>query len=312
MATIMITGGTGLIGSALTQHLLHNGHDVIVLTREPGAQPARQGIEYAGWDLRKGWIDEDAFQRADHIVHLAGANVAEKRWTSKRKQEIVYSRVQSGALLVNALKGISNKVQSVVSSSAIGWYGPDREIPNTEPFVESAPHSNDFLGTTCAAWEAAIAPAADLEKRLVYLRTGIVLSKEGGAFAEFMKPLKLGVATVMGSGKQVVSWIHIQDLVRMYTEAIFSSQWKGVYNAVAPHPVSNKELITSMAHKRGKFSLRFPVPSLALNLVLGQMSIEVLKSATVSAKKVLDNGFVFQFPTIETALSDLMIADDRR
>jgi uncharacterized protein len=306
MAVVLITGGTGLIGDALSAHLVQLGHQVIIVTRYIGSKQPREGISYVEWDIRKGTIDKKSISKASHIVHLAGANVAEKRWISKRKQEIVYSRVQSGALLVNALREIPNQVQSVVSASAIGWYGPDSQIPNTKPFVETDPSSDDFLGTTCAAWEAAIAPVSDLGKRLVYLRTGIVLSKEGGAFKEFVKPLKFGAATVLGSGKQIISWIHIDDLVRLYTSALFDASWNGVYNAVAPNPVSNKKLISTIAETSGRFYVKVPVPSLALSLALGQMSIEVLKSTTVSAAKVSDKQFEFNFPDVESAVQDLM------
>ena len=161
MATILITGGTGLIGTALKNELIKKGYYVIILTREIPAHKYKskhQNLSFAKWNIDKQYIDADAIKKADHIIHLAGANVAEGRWTAKRKKEIVDSRVQSGKLIVKALNEIPNKVQSVISASAIGWYGPDAQIPNPQPFVETDIAANDFLGTTCKQWEAAIRP----------------------------------------------------------------------------------------------------------------------------------------------------------
>jgi hypothetical protein len=305
MATVLITGGTGLIGSALTKALVHKGYNVIILTRNKNGHKASEKISFAEWDVKKQTIDREAIAKADHVIHLAGANVAEKRWTEKRKREIVDSRVQSSTLLVKALKEIPNQVTTVVSASAIGWYGPDPQVPNPAPFVETDPPHQGFLGYTCQQWLAAIEPVGQLGKRLVLLRTGIVLSQHGGAYREFKKPLNFGMATILGNGKQIISWIHIDDLVRMYIAAIENERMQGVYNAVAPNPVSNKVLVLQMAKQRGKFYLPVLVPSFALKMALGEMSIEVLKSATVSAAKIEASGFAFGFPTIETAIRQL-------
>jgi len=191
------------------------GYKVIILTRS--AKPSQGNISYAKWDINKSMIDKTAIEKSDHIIHLAGAGVADKRWTNKRKKEIIDSRVKSSELLIDALKEANNNVQSVVSASAIGWYGSDQK---GKTFTESDPPNNDFLGETCRLWEQSIEPVKNLGKRLVILRTGIVLSNEGGAFVEFKKPMKAGVAGILGSGKQVISWIHIDDLCRMYIDAI--------------------------------------------------------------------------------------------
>jgi hypothetical protein len=287
----------------LTKELAAKGHAVMVLTRK--ARAAKNGVTYKEWDVEKRTIDNDAIAQADYIIHLAGANVADGRWTEKRKKEIVDSRVGSGELLVKSLKEIPNKIKAVVSASAIGWYGPDPQIPNTRPFVETDPADDAFLGETCRQWENAIWPVADLGKRLVILRTGIVLSNEGGAYAEFKKPLRFGVASVLGSGKQVVSWIHIDDLVNLFLTAINQENLQGIYNAVAPQPVSNKELILAIAKQRGSFYLPIPVPSPALKIALGEMSVEVLKSATVSSRKIANTGFSFRYPAIADAVKNL-------
>ena len=308
MATILITGGTGLVGRALSKALLEKGHSVIILTRKIEVMAdhpqSKNGIQWAQWNVESQTIDKDAVARADYIIHLAGAGVADKRWTKKRKQEILDSRVKSGALLVNALNKIENKVKAVITASAIGWYGADPVIPNPNPFLEDAPADTAFLGDTCRQWEQSIEPVTQLKKRLVKLRIGIVLSKDGGALKEFIKPLQFGVAAILGNGKQMISWIHIDDLVNMFMAAIENEYMNGIYNAVAPQPVSNKELTLELARSRKKFFIPFYVPSFILKLMLGEMSIEILKSATVSSTKIHQAGFNFKFPDIKSALKN--------
>ncbi|MEP7257950.1 MAG: TIGR01777 family oxidoreductase, partial [Flavitalea sp.] len=292
METILITGGTGLIGKTLSQMLIAKGYQVIILSRS--AKPPRGGLSFAVWDIQNETIDLEVIRKADHIIHLAGAGVADKRWSAKRKREIVDSRVKSGELLVNALKNNNHQVKTLVSSSAIGWYGPDPSIPNPHPFVESDPPAKDFLGEACKVWEQSVQPITQQGIRLVVLRTGIVLSNDGGAFVEFKRPLAFGLATILGSGKQMISWIHIDDLCRIYISAIENNKLQGTYNAVAPHPVSNKEMVLKMASRmRGKTFMSIHVPAFALKIALGEMSIEVLKSATVNSKKISQAGFNF-------------------
>ncbi len=304
MPTILITGGTGLVGSALTKALLQKGHRVIILTRNNSRKQPDQGICYANWNVEKQEIDVSALQQADHIVHLAGAGVVEKSWTDKYKKEIVASRTESSRLIIDTLKNNNNSVKSVISASAIGWYGPDKEP--VVPFSESHPADGHFLGETCRLWEESIEPVVALGKRLVKLRTGIVLSNEGGALSEFKKPIRFGIAAILADGKQIVSWIHIDDLCRLFMYAIENEDLQGSYNAVAPQPVSNKTLTLTLAKiMRGKFFIPFHVPAFVLQIMLGQRSIEVLKSATVSCKKILDTGFAFRHNDIETALKDL-------
>ena len=314
MSAILITGGTGLIGKAITKALSDKGHQVIILSRNPEQQKdSVKNVSFAKWNIEKQVIDADAITKADYIIHLAGANVAEKRWTEKRKKEIEESRAKSGALLVKGLKENANIVKAVISASAIGWYGAS-PLPSPQSgegrgllkFVESDLPANDFLGQTCKQWEDSIAPVIQLNKRLVILRTGIVLSNEGGALIEFKKTLKFGLATILGSGRQVISWIHIDDLVRMYITAIENENLNGIYNAVAPEPVSNRELIMKLAGaKANNFFIPVHVPSFVLKMVLGEMSIEVLKSADVSCQKIQGEGFTFLYPSIKEAIGQL-------
>lgn len=306
MATILITGGTGLIGKAVSKLLISKGHEVIVLSRGQSAA-GDEAYAVAHWDPAKQEIDIAAVQKADYIINLAGAGVADKRWTKKRKQEIIDSRVKSGELLVKALKENTNKVKAVISPSGIGWYGDDaKRKPGRKAFIEDDPADDGYLGETCKLWEASIDPVQELGKRLVKLRIGIVLSKEGGALQEFKMPVRFGVAPILGGGKQVISWIHMDDLTRLILYAIEHEQLHGVYNAVASQPVTNRNFIIMLAEKiKGRFYIPLYVPSFVLKIVLGGLSIEVLKSATVSNSKISRSGFQFLYPTIEPALNDL-------
>jgi len=313
MYTILITGGTGMIGKALTKALLEKDYNVIILTRQPEKQTVGTAkLSYAGWNIPNQTIDKEAIAKSDYIIHLAGARIADKRWTKKRKKQIVDSRVKTGQLLVKALKENANNVKAVISASAIGWY----LIPNPSPqsgeggratvFREEDPPANDFLGQTCRQWEESLEPVIQLNKRLVKIRTGIVLSNEGGALPEFIKPLRFGIAPILSNGKQIISWIHIEDLVRIYIAAIENENMNDVYNAVAPGPVSNKELVLQLAKiKRGGFYVPIHVPSFILRLILGEMSVEVLKSAAVSCDKIHFTGFTFLYPSLESALKEI-------
>jgi len=305
MQTVLITGGTGMVGTSLTELLLSKGYQVIILTRKPQVSQI-PNLTYAVWDISKGYIDPSAIGQADAIVHLAGAGVADKRWSKKRKQEIVDSRVKSGALLVKYLTAHTHQIKTVVTASAIGWYGPDTEQSLQHGFVETDPVDASFLGETCKRWEDSVKPIETLGIRLVTLRIGIVLNKEGGALAEFIKPAQFGMATIFGNGQQMVSWIHHHDLCKMMIHGIETAAIKGVYNAVSPDPTSNKDLIIAIAKKLRGFYLPIPVPALVLKIMLGEMSIEILKSAKVSSKKIEEAGFKFDYPNLHSALNDLL------
>jgi uncharacterized protein len=302
MQTVLITGGTGLAGTALTKLLVQKGYRVIILSRSKRtAGTGNPLVSYALWDVAAQTIDVAAVQQADFIVHLAGAGVMDKRWTTAYKKEIVDSRTLSSELIVNALLNNPNKVKAIISASAIGIYGPDKEP--AIPFEENFPADSSFLGETCRLWEASIDPAVKLGKRLVKLRIGIVLSREGGALAEFEKPLRLGVAAILGNGRQIISWLHIDDLCGMIVYAIENENLSGTFNAVAPTPVSNKELTLTLARQlKGKFYIPVHVPAFVLKLMLGPGSIEILKSTTVDCKKIQSAGYQFGFSTIKDAL----------
>ena len=305
MANFLITGGTGMVGSALTKQLIQSGHEVVILTRR-ARRSDHPLIQYKSWDPSQNQLDETAIRTADYIVHLAGANVAEKRWTVNRKQEILESRVRSGEFLVESLKKIPNRVKAVLGASAQGWYGADPLIPNPNPFVETDPAHLDFLGSTCQSWEQSLQPLSSMGIRLIQLRIGIVLSTSGGALAEFIKPVRLGISPILGNGKQVISWIHLDDLTRLIEWTLLNESVSGIYNAAAPNPVSNRSLMRVLSRAYRRPFIPVPVPDFFLQLILGEMSIEVLKSTTMSVAKIQQAGFSFQFPHIEEALNDLL------
>jgi uncharacterized protein len=303
MHSVLITGGTGLIGKRLTSMLIEKGYQVTILTRSVAGKTNTDVIKYAAWDVKNGTIDIAAMQSADFIIHLAGAAVVEKRWTTAYKKEIVDSRVNSSKLIAETLRLHANKVKAIISASAIGWYGADKE-PGKK-FIEINKPAEDFLGKTCVAWEQSVS-LAEPAVRVCKLRTGIVLSNNGGALAEFIKPVKFGIAAILASGKQAISWIHLDDLCRMYIHAMENNSMQGSFNAVANEPVSNKELTLMLAQKiKGKYFIPIHVPATVLKLVLGESSIEVLKSTAVSNEKIKATGFTLLYPSIEAALNEL-------
>lgn len=303
MDTVIITGGTGLIGTALSKFLESRGFTVIIFSRNPKLYRSNSpGISYAAWNIEKQSVNEESIRKAKYIVNLAGAGVADKPWTEKRKMEIRESRTRGGDLIVKALTQIPNEIESVVSASAIGWYKQNLLHAAEETDLPAS----DFLGETCQAWENSIRPVAALGKRLVILRTGIVLTNEGGAFPAFARPVRYGIAGILGDGKQVISWIHIEDLCRIYMEAMTNPSWSGIYNAVSPNPVSNRNFTTELAKKmKGNFFLTVPVPNFVLRMMMGERRVEVLKSSNVSANKLKQQGFQFIYPTVDAAFRDL-------
>ncbi|RYY47247.1 MAG: TIGR01777 family protein [Chitinophagaceae bacterium] len=304
MSTILITGGTGLVGRQLTELLIEKGHNIIVVTRDSSRHQERPQLEFAEWDVKKQAIDAAAIQRADHIIHLAGAPVFDKRWTPAYKRELEESRIKSSELLVRSLQTQQHTVKTVVSASAIGWYGAD-DTPGY-PFIETDKADDSFLGRLCQSWEESIQPAQTANTRLVIIRIGIVLSNRGGFLAPIQQGLRFGVATITGDGKQVVSWIHIQDLCRIFLQAIEDDSMTGPYNAVAPAPASMKEIVLKEGRLvKGSFFIPMHVPAFLLKPVLGERSIEVLKSTTVSCNKIKDTGFTFLYPSINAALQAL-------
>lgn len=293
---VLITGGTGLVGSHLIPMLKAKGHEVVVLSRSKDSSKPYPIFE---WDYEKEYIEAGAFNGVDAVIHLAGAGVAEKRWTPERKDEIYNSRTKTSFLLYNTLKEVPNQVKTFISASAIGYYGLDTGNINLK---ESAPVGHDFLAHVVDAWETSTSKVTELDIRLVQLRIGVVLAKEGGALVELLKP---PVAAPLGKGSQYMSWIHIHDLCKMFVYALENKQMLGTYNAAAPRPMTNKELTREAAKAMGKTFIPIPVPGLILKLMLGEMAKMVIGGNRVSCEKIMEAGFQFEYPKLADALKDL-------
>ena len=286
MKTIGIVGGTGFVGTYLSDMLVAKGYQIIIFTRNTSQRP-KEGVKYAHWDPYKQLCDEAAISQLDAAVHLAGAGVADQRWTDARKKEIVDSRVKSTDFLLSQLTKNAPRCNTFVAASATGFYGPYTD--GQAPFTESAPAHHDFLGETCRQWEEASNKAAG-HIRTTILRIGIVLGAESGAFREFVKPMKFGIAPILGGGRQMVSWIEVTDLARLFVYALEHTTISGIYNAVAPQPVTHKVLMQTIAGIMGGVRIPVPAPALVLKIMLGELSIEVLKSCNVSDNKILYAG----------------------
>ncbi|WP_313804159.1 TIGR01777 family oxidoreductase [Flavobacterium sp.] len=298
---ILVTGATGLVGKELVSLLLQNGISVHYLTtskRKIEGEPHYQGFY---WNPETGVIDENCLLGVDAIVHLAGASIA-KRWTKANKQEILESRIFTSNLLYKALKDNPNTVKQIISASAIGIYPSSYETIYTE---EETKVSASFLGTVTEKWEESVDAFHRLNIKVCKLRIGIVLSENGGALTQMAKPIKSGIGAPFGNGKQMQSWIHIHDLAAIFLFAI-QNQWNGVFNAVAPHPVTNEELTKSIAKTIDKDIYLPGIPKFVMQAILGEMHILLYESQQVSSQKVLDNGFQFKYKILEKALDDLL------
>ncbi len=298
MQKVLITGGTGLIGKKLTALLLNKGYEVSLLSRKANESKT---VKTFTWDVEKNIIDPNSLKNVDIIIHLAGEGIADKRWTSERKKSIINSRVNSTQLLFDSLSKIKHQVHSFISASAIGYYG-DR---NDELLTEESQVGKGFLAESCLQWENTVDKINELNIRVVKLRTGIVLSKDGGALAKMAVPFKFGFGTALGSGKQWMSWIHEEDLCNMYLHAIEHSQLKGSYNAVSPNPVNNKTFSKVLAKVLNRPFFLPNVPAFILKIILGEMSTVVLNSNKVSANKILKEGFHFKYENLEEGLKKI-------
>lgn len=295
MSKILITGASGLIGTRITELLVQRGHEVSHL----GRRKKESKIPSFVWDVDNGTIDEVALKDVDAIIHLAGAGVADKRWSAKRKKEILESRIKSTALLARYLDKYPN-VKIVVSASAIGYYGFGHETEFTE---ESKP-GDDFLAQVVKAWEAEVDKIRN--QRVVKLRIGIVLSEKGGALREMITPVRWCVGAPLGIGRQYMSWIHLDDLCRMFIKAIEDTSMHGAYNATGPYATTNYDLTRAIATTIRKPLLLPAVPAFVLRILVGEMAAIVLNGSIVSSKKIQQAGFTFQYASLEGALENLL------
>ncbi|MCP4200343.1 MAG: TIGR01777 family protein [bacterium] len=300
---VAITGGTGLVGRALAAVLTDAGHEVVILSRRPdGVRGFPAGVSAEGWDTVSADRLIPVLEAVDGVVHLAGENIGSGRWTERKKRRIRDSRVRSTEALAAAFAGCGNRPGVLVQGSAVGFYGPrgDESVPET-----TAP-GTDFLALVCRDWEAAGESAEPLGVRRVVARTGVVLAVEGGALPRIVLPFKLWVGGAVGSGRQVLPWIHLQDEVEAIVHLLEDDGAEGAFNLAAPGAVSNRQL----AHAIGKVLRRpsfVPTPGIALRLILGEMATLVLDGQRAVPERLLERGYEFRFPEVEGALRDLLL-----
>jgi uncharacterized protein len=295
---ILVTGSTGLVGSTLIPALTAEGHRVSCLVR----LKSKLGIRDTYWDPTAGELYSSPLEGLDAVIHLAGENIAGGRWTAARKARIRDSRIQGTRLLSGSLAQLARPPKVFVSASAVGYYGDRADEVLTE---QSSPGSN-FLAGVCREWESATEPAAQHSIRVVILRLGVVLTPTGGALAKMLTPFRMGVGGIIGSGKQYMSWIAIDDLVRIIIHTLKTDSLNGPINAVAPNPVTNAAFTKTLGRVLRRPTV-LPMPAFAARLALGEMADELLlASARVVPSKLLASGFVFRHPDLESALTDLL------
>lgn len=298
MKTTLVTGGSGLVGCRLTKMLMERGYKVLWLSREKDLEsdPPRYS-----WDYRNRKIDRKAVEQADVIIHLAGANLGEGRWSEDRKKEIVASRVDTAGLLFDTLQESEHQIEAFISASAIGYYGA--AVSDNVFTEEEQPREHDFLSDTCRQWEEAAFRFNTLPGvRTVALRTGFVVDRESEAFKKMVLPTRLGVGSPLGSGRQYLSWIHLEDLCRLYIRAIEEPTMEGVYNAVAPEEITNADFMHTLAKEMHRPFFFPAVPSFVMRLVMGEAADLVLGGSSISAQKILDSGFRFRYEHAEEAI----------
>lgn len=293
MTKILITGGTGLIGKQLQKKLQDKSYEIVILSRNPKSKN-----DFL-WNVNEGYIDEKALENTRYIIHLAGAGIADKRWTAERKKELINSRVKSTNLLLKKIKEYQIPLKGFVSASGIGYYGA---ITSDKIFTEEDDPENDFISEICVEWEKSVRQFQELEIPTTILRTGIVLSKNGGALQKMNTPLFL---SALGSGNQFMPWIHIDDLCDLYIKAIENSEFTGIYNAVAPEHQTNQSFTKTLGKVLSKSVLPMNAPSFVLKSTLGELAYILINGSRVSSKKVEESGFQFQFKTLRDSLVSL-------
>ena len=296
---VLITGGTGFIGKHLTELLVKNGFSVSILSRNEEQNKA--DVFYYKWDVSNNFIDETAVISADYVIHLAGENIADKRWTAKRKEQIVQSREQSIGLIYSVLEKSNKKLEAFISASGIGIYGAiNGELICTENTLPAS----DFLGITCQKWEAATTKISNLCIRTVQIRTGLVLGKDDGFLKKLTPVFKYGLGSALGSGKQYMPWIHIDDLCSIYLEAINNTLMTGAYNAAITDNTTNTIFSKTLAKIYG-YSIWLPnVPAFLLKMAMGEMAQIIMTGRRVSSEKIEKLGFQFRYKKLEEALKD--------
>lgn len=300
---VIISGGTGLIGRSLSVALMADGHEVTVLSRSPvETLNMPDGVLSYRWNAQsaEGW--GHLVDGADAIINLAGAGIGDKRWSKKRKEEIRRSRLQAGSAILEAVQAAKEKPGVLIQASAVGYYGHQE---NDMEITEDMPHGDGFLAGVCVDWELSTAPVERMGVRRPVIRTGVVLSRNGGAFPRLAKPFKFFVGGKLGSGEQWMPWIHIDDEVRAIQFLLKDGGASGPFNLCAPNPVRNREAARILGQAMGRPSA-LPAPAFALKALLGEMAEIVLSGQRAVPARLLDRGFAFKHPELEDALRDLL------
>lgn len=300
MNRVLITGGTGFIGTYLTSYLIENGYKVSILSRN--VKKNTSDISYFLWDVTSKTIDKTCLCKVQTIIHLAGANVADGKWSQERKKRILESRTKSTELLYDLLRRESNNVKTFISASATGIYGSS----TTENiYKEKDELGSDFLANVCVKWEESIFQMNSLGIRTVALRTGVVLAKDNGALVKMITPFKLGLGSALASGKQYMPWIHIEDLCRMYLFVMENKKTTDSYNAVVGDGLNNEKLSKELSEVLNKPFFMPKVPKFVLNFLFGEMAVILTEGSRVSSEKIKKDGFEFRYFTVKGALRNL-------
>jgi uncharacterized protein len=302
MQKILITGGSGLIGKQLSKKLADKSYEIRILGRQK-IQPDNFPYQYYSWDINQEIIDTKALENIDYVINLTGENISEKRWTKEQKLLIERSRVNSTKLLYKVCNENNTWPKAFISSSAIGYYGT---FNSEKILTEESQAGNDFLAQVCEKWEKAANLFAEKGIRTVKIRTGVVLSKYGGAYDKISKLTRKGLAAAIGSGKQYIPWIHIDDIVNIFIKAIEDEHFEGVYNGIAPQHITNKEFTKAVIKSLNQSLILPNIPSFILKATYGEMSDILLKGSRISSDKLLQANFQFEFPDLEQALIDLV------
>ncbi len=299
---VVMTGATGFIGTSLAEALLKRGDELIILTRSPQFKaPNQPKLRYVAWNPRDETSIVTEIDGSDAVINLAGEPIVGKRWTPKQKEKILESRVHATQIVANSIKRTARRPKVLINASAIGYYGSH----GSESLAEDARPGSGFLADVCKAWEAHAIRVEDFDVRVVWLRIGVVLGQGGGALKMMVPPFKMGFGGWLGSGNQWMSWIHLDDLLRLIVFCLENQSARGAINAVAPQPVTNKvfSLVLAQVLRRPCF---LPVPAFALRVLLGEMSEMLLTGQRVIPKKAQDFGFSFRYAEIRHALEAIL------
>lgn len=295
---VLITGAGGMIAKKLSKKL-EKEYTLRFLTRK------KKHASDFEWDIKNGTMDESALDNVSHIIHLAGANISEKRWTKERKRELISSRVDSAGLLLKTVKKKKIKLKSFISASGINYYGT---VTTEKIYSENDPPGNDFLSEVVVLWERAADDFKEqnLAERVVKVRTAVVLSREDGALKKMVPTIQYGIGSPLGSGKQYMPWIHIEDICSIYEASLKDSAIDGAYNAVSPQHTTNENLTEKIAEVLNKPLFMPNVPAFILKLIFGELADALLEGSRASSQKIQETGFKFKFPDLKTALEDLL------